>query len=119
MAHPRVVRYVVEVPGSLAAGLCCVCRGRAEHLNRLWKAESRGQRRKLGFFLEGVEASDPEQDSAAHDQLEADDPPLAHAHVGLLDDDPSALVEPAQDTPAKVNVLLQAALQAQDALLGG
>ena len=46
-------------------------------------------------------------------------PPLASAHVGLLDHDPSAFVQPSQNPPAKVHVLLQVTLQANHAFVSG
>ena len=51
--------------------------------------------------------------------LKAHDAPLVLAHVGLFDQDPAALVQPSQDAPAKIDVLLQMALKAHDAFFGG
>src|SRR4029077_19415256 len=46
------------------------------------------------------------------------DPPLMLAYVCLLDHDPSTLVEPTQNSPAKIHILIEVAFELRHARLG-
>ena len=81
--------------------------------------DSRGNRRVAAHLFRGVDVFGLEENAQVHLHLDMHDAPLPAAYVGLLDDHPAALVELAQDAPGVVCVLLQMALQARNALLGG
>jgi len=78
-------------------------------------AEVGGQRNEAGLLFGGVEATALEQDATAHHHLEANGAPLAAADFCLIECDPSAFVEPAEDAPGKVDVALEVAFESHHA----